>query len=90
MVEEVQGLLDAGLSADRLKSFGMEYREITRFLLGEKSREAMVTDLKHEIHLLAKRQETYFRGMEKRGIPIRHLEPEQASDALLQAWRTLP
>jgi tRNA dimethylallyltransferase len=76
MVEEVQGLLDGGLSPDRLDDLGLEYREIGAFLLGKKSREEMITDLEHAIGRFAKRQQTWFRGMERRGTPIRWIEPE--------------
>src|SRR6185295_11721518 len=67
LVEEVEGLLRRGVTPERLRSLGMEYREITDYLRGEKDHANMVQDLRHEIHLLAKRQETYFRGLPKRG-----------------------
>ncbi len=86
MVEEVEGLLDRGVPADRLKLLGMEYRQITRHLLGETTRKRMVEDLRREIHFLAKRQETYFRGMERRGVPIRWLQEGEGVEAVLQAW----
>lgn len=70
MVDEVKGLLEAGVTAERLRLLGMEYREITDYLQGAKDYATMVDSLRHEIHLLAKRQETYFRGMEKRGVPV--------------------
>ena len=75
MVEEVSGLINRGVAPERLRLLGMEYREITDFILGVKDYHRMVEDLRHEIHLLAKRQETYFRGMERRGIPIHWLKP---------------
>lgn len=89
MVEEVAGLLAQGVPPNRLKALGMEYREIAACLLGEKSRERMVEDLRHEIHLLAKRQETWFRGMERRGVPMRHLTGtlEEMAAAVLAAWK---
>jgi tRNA dimethylallyltransferase len=89
MVEEVQGLLEKGIATDRLKALGMEYREIAAYLSGEKTRDRMVEDLRHEIHLLAKRQETWFRGMEKRGVPMRHLAGtlEEMAETILSTWR---
>lgn len=86
MIEEVEGLIARGVSRERLRLLGMEYREISAYLAGEKTREAMVGDLRHEIHLLAKRQETYFRGMEKRGLPVLWLEPGQEARTILEHW----
>jgi tRNA dimethylallyltransferase len=90
MIEEVEGLLGRGVPAERLKLLGMEYREITCYLLGEKDRTTMARDLLHEIHLLAKRQETYFRGMERRGLPIRWLDPGEGLETLLREWDAEP
>jgi tRNA dimethylallyltransferase len=66
---------------------GMEYREITGYLSGEKTLEEMTASLRHEIHMLAKRQETWFRGMERRGIPVTWLEPGQGASFILEAER---
>jgi tRNA dimethylallyltransferase len=86
MVEEVAGLLARGLSRERMQVLGMEYREISDHLAGLKTREQMTADLRHEIHLLAKRQETWFRGMERRGVPVRWLEPGQGAAAIQEIW----
>lgn len=83
MIGEVQKLLEQGITSERLRLLGMEYREITDYLTGVKSFDQMLHDLAHEIHLLAKRQETYFRGFEKRGIPIQWLQPESSWDTIL-------
>jgi len=82
MVEEVRNLLDRGLSPARLEELGLEYREISAFLLGEKSHEEMVSDLEHAIGRFAKRQETWFRGMERRGTPIRWIAPDDGAAIL--------
>ncbi len=82
MVEEVSNLIRQGVSVDRLRSLGMEYREITDFILGVKDYATMVKDLCHQIHLLAKRQETYFRGMERRGVPIHWLHRGDGVDTI--------
>jgi len=76
MVEEVQGLLDRGLGPGRLEDLGLEYREVAAYLLGKKSREEMISDLESAIGRFAKRQQTWFRGMERRGVPIRWIGPE--------------
>jgi tRNA dimethylallyltransferase len=86
MVEEVASLLARGVTRERMQVLGMEYREISDHLAGLKTREQMVADLRHEIHLLAKRQETWFRGMERRGVPVRWLEPGQGAAAIQESW----
>jgi tRNA dimethylallyltransferase len=80
MVEEVRGLMRRGVTRERMQVLGMEYREISDHLAGLKSREAMEADLRHEIHLLAKRQETWFRGMERRGVPTTWLDLGDGTD----------
>ncbi|MCP4902292.1 MAG: tRNA (adenosine(37)-N6)-dimethylallyltransferase MiaA [bacterium] len=75
LVEEVSGLIESGVDPDRLEMLGMEYRQVAAHLLGDKSYEQMLADLCADIRHLAKRQETYFRGMEKRGTPIEWIGP---------------
>jgi tRNA dimethylallyltransferase len=70
MIDEVRNLLDSGVSEDRLIQFGMEYKHIVHFLRNRVSFEEMISLLKTDIHQLAKRQETWFRGMERRGVPV--------------------
>ncbi len=85
MVEEVQGLLDRGLGPGRLEDLGLEYREVAAHLLGKKSRDEMVSDLESAIGRFAKRQQTWFRGMERRGTPIRWIEADDV-DSVISAW----
>jgi tRNA dimethylallyltransferase len=61
MLDEVRGLLDAGVPAERLIELGLEYRYVTRFLVGELGYEDMLRDLKRAIYRFAKRQLTWFR-----------------------------
>lgn len=70
MVEEVQRLLDSGIPADDLIYYGLEYKYVTNYLLGRLSREAMVSGLETAIHQFAKRQMTWYRGMERRGFTL--------------------
>ena len=70
MVEEVRRLHDAGLSWEELERFGLEYRYVSRYLRKQINREEMITTLEIRIRQFAKRQDTWFRGMEKRGIDI--------------------
>ncbi|KMQ51250.1 tRNA dimethylallyltransferase [Chitinispirillum alkaliphilum] len=69
MIDEVKKLIDNGITAQRLHLFGMEYRQICRYLYNEVSYDEMFVCLRQEIFHLAKRQDTWFRGMERRGIP---------------------
>jgi tRNA dimethylallyltransferase len=75
LVEEVRGLLDGGLPPARMMRLGLEYREVTAYLTGGKKYNRMTADLKQGIHLFAKRQQTWFRGLERRGIPVTRVTP---------------
>ncbi len=70
MLQEVQGLLDRGIPAEDLIYYGLEYKFVTLHLIGELSYDEMHQKLKIAIHQFAKRQMTWFRGMERRGIEI--------------------
>jgi tRNA dimethylallyltransferase len=76
MVEEVKKLIDEGISTDTLIYYGLEYKYITLYLTGKLSYDEMVKDLEIAIHQFAKRQMTWFRGMEKRGIKIHWIDGE--------------
>jgi tRNA dimethylallyltransferase len=70
MIEEVRRLRDEGVSWERLDEMGLEYRYVSLYLRGELAFEEMVRTLNIRIHQFAKRQDTWFRGMERRGIAI--------------------
>ncbi len=70
MIEEVQSLLDAGINAQDLIYYGLEYKYVTKHLIGEISFDEMYNSLEIAIHQFAKRQMTWFRGMQKRGFHI--------------------
>jgi len=74
MVEEIRGLLDAGVSSESLIHYGLEYRYVTLYLLGQLSYDEMVERLRNAIHQFAKRQMTWFRGMERDGRIIHWVE----------------
>ena len=77
MIEEIQGLLDRGVPAERLIRYGLEYKFVTLYLLGQLQYDEMVSLLEIAIHQFAKRQMTWFRGMEeRRGIQIHWLSVE--------------
>lgn len=70
MIEEVRGLLDSGVAPEDLIYYGLEYKYLTLHLTGRLTREEMVSQLEIAIHQFAKRQMTWFRGMERRVGPI--------------------
>src|SRR5690606_34526900 len=73
LVEEVRQLLQSGISPERLMYYGLEYKYVTHYLLGELDDETFFARLNTEIHRFAKRQMTYFRKMEKDGLEIHWL-----------------
>ena len=70
MVDEVRGLLNSGIAAEDLIYYGLEYKFLTQYIIGELEYEEMVEKLGIAIHQFAKRQMTWFRGMERKGIEI--------------------
>lgn len=74
MIEEVRSLLDNGIPADNLIYYGLEYRYVTLYVLGKLSYEEMFRQLEIAIHQFAKRQMTWFRGMERRGTHIHWID----------------
>lgn len=70
MVDEVRRLLAAGIKADDLIYYGLEYKYLTLYAIGKMSYDEMFTGLETAIHQFAKRQMTWFRGMERRGFTI--------------------
>ena len=78
----MEGLLLEGLPAARLDALGMEYRHVGRFVRGQVSRDEMRRALLADIRHLAKRQETWFRGMERRGTVIHWVERDDVAQAM--------
>lgn len=74
MVDEVKALLDEGIPADDLIYYGLEYKFVTEYLVGKLSYDEMFTRLEIAIHQFAKRQMTWFRGMERRGFKINWID----------------
>ena len=80
MVEEIKGLIDGShpalapehkpISPEDLIYYGLEYKFVTQHIIGELTFEQMRTQLATAIHQFAKRQMTWFRGMERKGIII--------------------
>ena len=95
MIGEVKGLLASGIPAEDLIYYGLEYKFVTRYLLGELSYDEMFVSLETAIHQFAKRQMTWFRGMERRGFTLHYIDallPMQdkveIALQLLHSWET--
>lgn len=84
MLDEVRGLINNGLTIERLKFYGLEYKYVAMHLAGELSHNQMISLLNTAIHQFAKRQMTWFRRMEKKGIQICWLEGEDGLQYNLQ------
>ena len=74
MIDEVERLLEKGVPPDKMEYYGLEYRFITRYIRHELTYDEMVKRLNTAIHQFAKRQMTYFRGMERRGVKIHWID----------------
>ena len=74
MIDEVRRLInDEGIDPEDLIYYGLEYKFVTQYVIGQLTEEEMFRQLEIAIHQFAKRQMTWFRGMEKRGTPIHWL-----------------
>ena len=74
MVDEVRALLDSGIPAEDLIYYGLEYKFLTEYVIGQLSYDEMFRQLEIAIHQFAKRQMTWFRGMERRGFTIHWID----------------
>ena len=89
MVDEVRGILATGVSPEDLIYYGLEYKFLTLYIIGKLTYEEMVGQLEIAIHQFAKRQMTWFRGMERRGCTIHWLEatlPMADKVAQIEEW----
>lgn len=89
MVDEIRGLLDKGIKAEDLIYYGLEYKYVTLYVIGQLSYEEMFRQLEIAIHQFAKRQMTWFRGMERRGCQIHWIDAASSMEDKLQQIRTL-
>ena len=85
MLNEVKGLLETGISAEDLIYYGLEYKYLTLYLTGKLSYKEMYDQLEIAIHQFAKRQMTWFRGMERRGLTIHWLKAEMPLEEKIEA-----
>ncbi len=90
MADEVRALIAEGIPPENLIYYGLEYKYVTEYVMGKLTLEQMLTQLEIAIHQFAKRQMTWFRGMEKRGTPIHWIDAtlplEKKIEAILALW----
>jgi tRNA dimethylallyltransferase len=89
MVEEVRALLDEGIPAEDLIYYGLEYKFLTEYLTGQLTYDEMFARLEIAIHQFAKRQMTWFRGMERRGFKIHWIDATLPMEEKIERIRTL-
>lgn len=89
MIDEVRSIIDKGVHPDDLIYYGLEYKFLTLYILGELSYDEMFTQLEIAIHQFAKRQMTWFRGMEKRGLHIHWIDYEMPMEERLETIKQL-
>lgn len=89
MCDEIQGLIDGGVNPEDLIYYGLEYKFITEYVIGRISYEEMFRQLEIAIHQFAKRQMTWFRGMERRGFTIHWIDAAQSMEDKLGAIEAL-
>ena len=91
LIEEVRGLLNEGIPAEDLTYYGLEYKYVTEHIIGKTSYDEMFRLLEIAIHQFAKRQMTWFRGMEKRGFVIHWIDAlqpmEKKVQQILEIWK---
>ena len=81
MVDEIRQLLDRGIDPENLIYYGLEYKFVTEYVIGKTSYEEMFRQLEIAIHQFAKRQMTWFRGMERRGFTIHWIDALDPMDS---------
>ncbi|WP_319503872.1 tRNA (adenosine(37)-N6)-dimethylallyltransferase MiaA [Bacteroides graminisolvens] len=89
MVEEVQQLLNKGIQPEDLIYYGLEYKYLTLYVTGEISFEEMFKQLEIAIHQFAKRQMTWFRGMERKGFKIHWIQASMPTDEKIELVKKL-
>ena len=89
MIEEVKQLLNQGIAPEDLIYYGLEYKFVTEHIIGKLSYDEMVRQLEIAIHQFAKRQMTWFRGMERRGIKINWINASLPMEKKIEMIQTL-
>ena len=89
MCDEIRSLIDGGVNPYDLIYYGLEYKFVTEYVVGRTSYEEMFRQLEIAIHQFAKRQMTWFRGMERRGYTIHWIDAAQSMDEKVEAIMSL-
>lgn len=89
MIDEVKGLLKSGISPEDLIYYGLEYKYLTLYITGQLNYEEMFTQLEIAIHQFAKRQMTWFRGMERRGFAIHWMDAGMPTENKIELTKDL-
>jgi tRNA dimethylallyltransferase len=89
MVDEIRNIIDSGVKPDDLIYYGLEYKFVTMYVIGQLKYEEMVSQLEIAIHQFAKRQMTWFRGMERRGVNIHWLSCDMPIDERVEVAKQL-
>lgn len=89
MVDEIKRIIASEVSADDLIYYGLEYKYVTEYVIGRRSYDSMLKELEIAIHQFAKRQMTWFRGMERRGCKINWIDAMQPMEEKVAAIRKL-
>ena len=89
MVDEVRALIASGIDPQDLIYYGLEYKFITEYVIGERSYDDMVASLEIAIHQFAKRQMTWFRGMERRGFTLHYIPYNVGAEEFCRRVSTL-
>lgn len=89
MVDEIKGLIESGVPADDLIYYGLEYKFVTEYVIGKTSYDEMFAKLEIAIHQFAKRQMTWFRGMERRGFTIHWIDSAWSMDKKIDEIKKL-
>ncbi len=91
MVDEVRALIDEGIPAEDLIYYGLEYKYLTEYVIGKLTYEEMFRQLEIAIHQFAKRQMTWFRGMERRGMHIHWIDAtlpmDEKVNKIIEIWQ---
>lgn len=91
MIDEIRGLLASGIPSEDLTYYGLEYKYVTEYVIGQLRYDEMFRQLEIAIHQFAKRQMTWFRGMERRGFTIHWIDAtlpmEEKVKMIIEKWQ---
>lgn len=89
MIAEIRSIIDSGVDPEDLIYYGLEYKYVTEYVIGRRTYDDMLHHLEIAIHQFAKRQMTWFRGMERRGIKIHWIDAMQTMEEKVQCIRKI-